>query len=195
MINKQVFRIKKNGEPNGKCFCRTPELIENYTEAISSNKKYDCHHRLETHFSNGIERPRNAQLSREELIALGMYFDRPASELIFLTQKEHHSLHNKYNKGRKLGPTSEETKVKISTANKGKKRSDETKAKISVANKGKILSEEQKRKTSESMRGHKVSEETKAKMAEKRKLYWQNKKKQTMGTALPAGYMDVIDHS
>lgn len=177
MINKQVFRMKKNGEPNGKCFCRTPEFIENYTEAISSNKKYDCHHRLETHFSDGTERPINAQLSKDELIALGMYFDRPASELIFITQTEHHSLHNKYNKGRKLGPKSDEAKAKISAANRGKKRSEETKARISTARKGMKFSEERKEKIGASMRGHKVSEETKAKMAEKRKLYWQNKKK------------------
>lgn len=162
MINKQVFRMKKNGEPDGKCFCRTPETIENYDKAISSNKKYDCHHRLETHFSDGTERPIHAQLSKEELIALDMYFDRPANELIFLTQAEHHSLHNKYNKGRKLGPMSEETKAKISVANKGKKHSEEWRAKISESMKE---------------RKHKHSEETKAKMAEKRKLYWQNKKK------------------
>ena len=177
MINKQVFRMKKNGEPDGKCFCRHPELIENYDKAISSNKKYDCHHRLETHFSDGTERPINAQLSKDELIALGMYFDRPASELIFLTQVEHHSLHNKYNKGRKLGPKSDEAKAKISAANKCKKRSEETKRKMSEARKGKKHSEEWKAKIGASMRGHKVSEETKAKMAEKRKLYWQNKKK------------------
>ena len=35
MISKQKSRLKKNGEPNCKCFCRNPELIENYDKAIA----------------------------------------------------------------------------------------------------------------------------------------------------------------
>lgn len=48
---------------------------------------------------------------------------------------------------------SEETKKKISKANKGRKLSDETKKKISEAHKGKKLSEETKRKIGEGHRG------------------------------------------
>lgn len=51
---------------------------------------------------------------------------------------------------------SEESKHKISEANKGKKRqpfSEETKRKLSEANKGKIISEEQKEKISAAMKG------------------------------------------
>lgn len=44
---------------------------------------------------------------------------------------------------------SEEHKIKIGLASKGRKHSDETKRKIGLASKGKILSEETKRKISE----------------------------------------------
>lgn len=76
-------------------FCKTPELIENYKAAESESFiGWDCHHRLETHFSDGTERPKNAQLSAAELIALDMYYDRPPEELILLRHGEHSSLHN-----------------------------------------------------------------------------------------------------
>lgn len=78
-----------------KCYCTNPKQIENYAFAISDDKHmWECHHRLETHFSDGTPRPRNAQLSKSELIALGMYYNRPAEELIFLTKPEHRKLHS-----------------------------------------------------------------------------------------------------
>lgn len=55
---------------------------------------WECHHRLETHFSDGTKRPRNAFLSTAELIALGMYYNRPSEELVFITKSKHMSLHN-----------------------------------------------------------------------------------------------------
>lgn len=73
--------------------CDDISLIENYEKAINSKERWDCHHRLETHFSNGTPRPINAQLTQEELEALGMYWKRPASELILLTVEEHSALH------------------------------------------------------------------------------------------------------
>ena len=79
-------------------FCREPEHIENYEQAMNDISKWECHHRLETHFSDGTERPHNACLSSRELILLGCYYDRPASELIFLTKSEHMRLHSKSNK-------------------------------------------------------------------------------------------------
>lgn len=63
----------------------------------------------------------------------------------------------------------EETKLKLSEANKGKPKSDETRQKLSEANKGKHASEETKRKLSESHKGNHPSEETRQKMSEKRK--------------------------
>ena len=73
--------------------CDDISLIENYEKAINSDERWDCHHRLETHFSDGTPRPLNAQLTQEELEALGIYWKRPASELILLPFKEHTSLH------------------------------------------------------------------------------------------------------
>jgi len=66
---------------------------------------------------------------------------------------------------------SDETKLKISKANKGFKHSDEAKAKISEAakgnmrNKGRKASEETKAKISEAAKGRIFSDETKAKMS------------------------------
>jgi len=63
---------------------------------------------------------------------------------------------------------SEQAKLRISIANKGKvrKHSKEAKRKMSLANKGKKRSEESKRKQSESNKGKKVSEETRRKLSE-----------------------------
>jgi hypothetical protein len=67
---------------------------------------------------------------------------------------------------------SEETKRKLSEANRGKILSEETKRKISETSKGRTHSEEHKRKLSEAKKGnknflgHKHSEEAKRKMSE-----------------------------
>ncbi|HEY9629378.1 MAG TPA: NUMOD3 domain-containing DNA-binding protein [Coleofasciculaceae cyanobacterium] len=74
--------------------------------------------------------------------------------------------------GNSLGTKhSEETKAKVSAANKGKKLSEEHKAKLSASlkgksspNKGKALSEEHKAKLSAANKGKTHSEESKAKM-------------------------------
>jgi hypothetical protein len=71
---------------------------------------------------------------------------------------------------------SEETKKKISDANKGennpnygKHRSEETRKKLSDANKGKRLSEETKKKMSDAHKGKHPSEETRKKMSDTKK--------------------------
>ena len=80
------------------------------------------------------------------------------------------------NKGKKGKPHSEESKRKISEAMKGIERSEETKRKISEAkrgnlgpNRGKKFSKEHKRKISEAMKGIERSEETKRKMSKAKK--------------------------
>ena len=101
-----------------KIFCNDFTKIENYEKAIADiAQTWQCHHRLETHNSDGTERPKNAQLSKAELIALGMYYNRPAEELIFLTEVDHKRLHNA---GKKRIHFSEEWKRKMSEAHKGK---------------------------------------------------------------------------
>lgn len=81
----------------------------------------------------------------------------------------------------------EETKEKISAANKGRKHSEEQRRKISNANKGrtsnrkgKHLSEEQKQKISNALKGKTMSEEAKRKISEVKKVYWANHKGKTM---------------
>lgn len=169
MICEKKFKLKKDGTLGQECFCRTPELIENYDKAIAdSTQTWCCHHRLETHNSDGERRL--VDISSSELIALDMYYDRPPEELIFLTPIEHTSLHKagkpSPNKGKHL---SEETKAKLSAANKGHLVSEETRRKLSEASKGKHHSEETRKKMSETRKGHSVSEETKKKISEAKK--------------------------
>ena len=136
MINENVFKLKKNGEPDYRCYCRYPELIENYDKAIADDTQvWDCHHRREELYS------------QKELIERGEYFDISPEDLIFLTKSEHSRIDSRckrvsegqkgrlaWNKGKTL---SEEAKRKMSEANKGKKRSEEAKRKMSEAHKGK----------------------------------------------------------
>ena len=94
-----------------KQYCKEPEKIENYEKAKKDNfKGWECHHRLETHNSDGERRL--VDITADELKALDMYYNRPPEELIFLTIKEH----NAFNKGKHL---SEEHKKKLSEASKG----------------------------------------------------------------------------
>ena len=117
-----------------KNFCKDDiSKIENYDKAINDNTQtWHCHHKLETELN----------LSKTELIEKDLYYNRPASELIFLTKIEHKRLHT-------CGkPRSEETKKKISMSRKGK----------SPWNKGKknIYSEETRKRLSDSHKGKKV---------------------------------------
>ena len=113
---------------NFKYYCKDYTNIENYEMAAADNfKGWHCHHRLETHNSDGERR--EVDISMEELKSLDMYYNRPADELIFLTVKEH----NAFKKGIHH---SEETRKKMSDAHKGKSRSAETRKRMSEAQKG-----------------------------------------------------------
>ena len=130
--------------------CKDYKNIENYDKALKDNfKGWCCHHRLETHNSDGERRL--VDISAAELKALDMYYNRQASELIFITLAEHSSLHNK---GRIC---SEETKKKISDNYKGmlgKHHSEETKKKMSEKAKGRLHTEETKKKISKAKKGN-----------------------------------------
>ena len=113
-------------------YCKDYKNIENFEKAKKDDfKGWHCHHRLETHNSDGERRL--VDISQEELKSLGMYYNRPAKELIFLTTREH----NAFKKGK---PKSEETRRKMREAQKGKnigkKRSEETRKKMGEARKG-----------------------------------------------------------
>ena len=185
-------------------FCKDYENIENYENAAADNfKGWCCHHR------KGVDIP------TEELQALGMYYNRPASELIFLTRSEHRALHNKgkhhseesiqkISLAKKGKHPSEETRKRISEANKGenhplygKHHSEETKKKIGAAHKGKKLSEKTKKKMSEARKGKPKSAEHKKKISElkkgnnntKGKHWYNNGKINIMSKECPPGFI------
>ena len=63
-------------------------LIDNYQEAISDEEKmWDIHHRRECD-ENG-----RTLFTKKQLKEMGLYFNRPASELIFVTRSMHWKLH------------------------------------------------------------------------------------------------------
>ena len=154
--------------------CEDISLIENYKQAVIDDETWHCHHRKET----------EEGYSQQELIDLGLYWNRPASELIFIKAEEHKSMHTKGRVSPRKGAVlSEETKRKISIGskghvawNKGKPMPEETRKKLSTSLKGKPgpwagkkLSEETKKKMSEARKGRIVTNETKRKIAESQK--------------------------
>ena len=72
-----------------KCYCSEDvALIENYREAISDQTRtWDIHHRRECD-SEG-----RTLFTHKQLKEMGLYFKRPASELIFVTKSMHKKLH------------------------------------------------------------------------------------------------------
>ena len=81
MISEQRFIIKQNGEPYWNCYCRHPELIENYELAIADKTQtWEVHHRLECCFTQKF------------MVDMGLYYDVEPEALIFLTRKEHNSI-------------------------------------------------------------------------------------------------------
>ena len=103
-------------EKTVKQFCNEDiSLIENYQEAINDNTQtWHCHHRLEIELNK----------SKKELINMNLYYNRQASELIFLTKKDHMSLHQKINNNFKY--------VKV-IGWSGKHRTEDEKYRISIS--------------------------------------------------------------
>ena len=93
--------------------CENPSLIENFDIAVNSPDKWECHHRKE------IENGRI--VSVKELKEQGLYYHRPAEELIFLSTAQHKSLHSKGENNSNYGKKfSVEHRRKLSEAHKGK---------------------------------------------------------------------------
>lgn len=143
-------------------YCKDIENVENFEKAKADNFVGWCiHHRLQTWTSDG--ELRLVDISASELKALDMYYNRPASELIFLTESEHQILHTKGKQGYWKGKTG---------PNKGKQFSAEARIHMSESGKRKHLSEEHKKKIGETKKGNKNmlgkkhSAESKKKMSE-----------------------------
>lgn len=105
--------------------CEDITEIEGYDEMIVSDDKWCTHHRRET----------DEWKSMQQLIDEGLYWNRPASELLFMTESEHTRLHSS-----NIKP---ETRRKMSESRSGEKN----------CNFGKHFSEEHKRKISEARKG------------------------------------------
>ena len=146
---------------NWRAFCKESlELVENYQQAKAGDFEGWCiHHRLEIQQDG-------TRVSAQELKDNGLYFHRPASELVFMRKLEHHRLHWIGN-----------------TFNIGKHHSAETRQKMSEAHKGRTFSAESRRKMSKAKRGKNHpffgkhhTEEHRQKIAEAvcRMLWWNN---------------------
>lgn len=123
--------------------CEDLSLIENYDKAIADTAQtWECHHRGEV-LPCG-------RFSVDDLKKFGLYYNRPAAELIFLTKAEHTRLH-------KRGiPLSEATKKAMSDTRKGVPKSKEHKKALSEALKGVQrgpMSEAHKKALSDSLKG------------------------------------------
>ena len=131
--------------------CEDLSKIENYELAVNDETQtWDIHHRGEI-LPCGI-------FTVHDLIDSGLYWNVPASHLIFLTREQHNKLHN--------ANRTEDAKRKLADSNKGEKNgfygkhhSEETKRLIGEKSKGRNIgrrhSEEEKRKISESHKGSK----------------------------------------
>lgn len=113
-------------ECNVKFYCKDSiSQIRNYELAINDkDNMWECHHILELH-PDGTER-----FTRQSLISLNLYYNRPPQELIFLKQSEHRRLHmsNRI--------VSKETRDKLSNSRQGMKFSKEHKDNLSKSKKG-----------------------------------------------------------
>lgn len=99
--------------------------IENYEAAMNDTSKvWHCHHRNEIQGES--------RYSAIDLMDMGLYWRRPPQELIFLTPREHRSLHNIH---------TDSTKQKISAKNKGRKWSEESKKRFSESRIGQMCGE------------------------------------------------------
>lgn len=127
---ENIYQMINNENLRRYC-CEEISNIEGYGEAITSNKMFDCHHRLETNNSDGERRTVN--LTKKELIALDIYYNRPASELILLPHGEHTALHNP-----RLG-----TGQVLNQPKYGKLHSKELSEHLSTVRKGKPMPKEQ----------------------------------------------------
>ena len=120
--------------------CEDLSLIENYELAINdTTQTWECHHRCEV--------LPGERFSTNDLKKFGLYYNRPAAELIFLTPSAHRRLHFKG------VPKSDANKKAVSEAHKGIPLSESHKKAISEALKGIPLSESHKKAMSEALKG------------------------------------------
>lgn len=78
-----------NEERQRKYCCEPLSSIENYDKAVADTERvWHIHHRIETDYPCSML-GKNGEYSYKELIAYGLYYHRPAKELIYLPPSEH----------------------------------------------------------------------------------------------------------
>lgn len=141
--------------------CEPVDRIEGYISEEKRAVKMVIHHRLESHDESGTLRTRF--LSMQQLKDAGLYYNRPASELIWMTESAHKSLHQKdlsYKENlQKMSKKSIGRKVSDVQKNKlrekaiGRKHTAETRAKLREANLGKTMQKSVKDKIRNTLKG------------------------------------------
>lgn len=101
---RHIETLKQRKETGAylEAYCDDYTNIENYEKALEDKfVGWCCHHRLETHTSDGERRL--VDITSKELIALKIYYHRPPEELILMKNIEHRRLHlcGKHNARRK----------------------------------------------------------------------------------------------
>ncbi|MCF0187503.1 MAG: hypothetical protein HUJ98_13580, partial [Bacteroidaceae bacterium] len=89
-MGKKEASLKRRARLNSFC-CEPLSNIEGYENMLKddSGLRWIIHHR------NGVT------MSRKQLKELGLYYGRPAIELIWMRQDDHMKLHNKFRKLKK----------------------------------------------------------------------------------------------
>ena len=144
-------------------YCKEdPSLIENYDKAINDNTQiWECHHRLET----------DLNLSMQELKDRNLYYDRPPSELIFLTKAEHSRIHYEQYW------SDPDNKKKQSEKLKQYYEDPETRKKKSEQKKQYYEDPENRKKQSEKSKQYWLDPEYRNNVTEKNKQYWSDTEK------------------
>ena len=89
--------------------CEDISKIENYEQAVNDKTQtWQCHHK------NGID----LKLTRAELKSMGLYFNRPANELVFMTVSDHAKLHQNNLSEKQKQEKSERSRKAITKVNK-----------------------------------------------------------------------------
>lgn len=148
-------------------YCRDDiSKIENYHDAINSPEQYVLHHRLELTLDGEFAH------TPEDLKRMGMYYNRPYFELIFLTKSEHQRIHAQNRSNSSLNKMKSSLSLRTGELNNfyGKHHSDDTKQKISKANRGRKMSAEFKSMQSLLKKGKPLSEHNKVAKAEAQRL-------------------------
>lgn len=88
-------RIYSREKQHHYCIKGEESKVENYAQALAEDFEGWCrHHRLETHTPEG--QVREVPLTSRQLKQMGLYYDRPASELIWMRREEHRKLHKRF---------------------------------------------------------------------------------------------------